>query len=378
MNEALCIEDLRLCARRKLPKTIFESMESGSWSEEALRRNRRDFVALALRQKVLQDISGLRTDTTILGTRSTLPFGIGPTGLHGLKHPRGELDTSLAAKQAGIPFCLSMMSTYSIEDVAQATRAPFWFQIFFLRDRGFVREVVARAAAARCTALFITVDLPMRGRRLTDIRNGMTVPPNFTAKNFLEFALKPRWALGAFRNRNRMFGNLQGHVAGLEDADEALKWSDTQYDPTVTWKDIEWIRGLWQGPLVLKGILDAGDAKTAVDVGAQGIVVSNHGGRQLDVAQSTISALPRIADAVGSSLEIMLDGGVRSGQDVLKALGRGARFCLLGRSALYGPAAGGQAGVGKAIDIVRSELVAAMAMTGVTAVEQIDAQVIAE
>jgi L-lactate dehydrogenase (cytochrome) len=272
--------------------------------------------------------------------------------------------------------CLSTMSTCSLEEVTAVAGAPIWFQLYFLKDRGFVRALLERAIAARCGALFLTVDLPARGRRLVDIRNGMTVPPRFTPGTFLEFAMKPSWALGMLRARRRVLGNLQGHVPGLEDARDILRWTDTQYDAAVTWKDIEWVRRLWPGPLVLKGVLDPADARSAMAAGAQAIVVSNHGGRQLDVAPSTISALPRIADAVGDDLELILDGGIRSGQDVLKALGSGARFCLLGRAYLYGLAAAGEAGVARAIGIIRSELAAAMALTGFTSVDAVDRGVI--
>jgi L-lactate dehydrogenase (cytochrome) len=372
----LSIEDLRLGAGRALPKTIFQSLQAGSWSEATLRRNTADMAAVMLKQRVLVDVSQPRLDTQVLGQAFSLPFGLGPTGMHGLFHRSAEFSPAHAAKEAGIPFCMSTMATRSLEEVIARTGSPIWLQLFMLRDRGFVKAFVERAVAAGCGALFVTVDLPARGKRLVDFRNGMTVPPQFTTKNFLEFAMKPAWALGALQMRKQVLGNLQGHVPGLDDADEVLKWTDTQYDDTVTWKDIDWVRKLWPGPLVLKGILDPDDARTAAAAGAQGIVVSNHGGRQLDVTRSTIAALPSIAQAVGGALEILLDGGVRSGQDVLKALALGASFCLLGRAYLYGLAADGRAGVASAIQIIRDELAATMALTGVTSIAEVGAHLI--
>jgi L-lactate dehydrogenase (cytochrome) len=290
----------------------------------------------------------------------------------------GEILACRAAQAAGIPFTLSTMSICSIEDVAQAVGKPFWFQLYVMKDRGFIRALIERAAAAKCSALVLTVDLQVLGQRHCDIRNGMTVPPQIKLANLIDIASKPAWALSILRGKRKTFGNLAGHVRGMENVNSLAQWTASQFDPTLSWKDVEWVRSIWSGRLILKGILDVEDAKTAARTGASALVVSNHGGRQLDGAPSSISALPKIVEAVGSQIEVMFDGGIRSGQDVLRALALGARSCMIGRSYIYGLGAGGEAGVAKAIEILAKELDVSMALTGTKSVRDIDRRVIAQ
>jgi L-lactate dehydrogenase (cytochrome) len=289
----------------------------------------------------------------------------------------GEILACRAAQAAGIPFCLSTMSICAIEDVAAAVERPFWFQLYVMKDRGFVRALIERAIAAKCSALVLTVDLQVLGQRHCDLRNGMTVPPEIKLGNVIDIATKPGWALSILRGKRKTFGNLAGHVRGMENVRSLAQWIAGQFDPALSWKDVEWIRGLWPGPLVLKGLLDVEDAKRAAKTGAAALVVSNHGGRQLDGAMSSISALPAIVDAVGSEVEIMFDGGIRSGQDIMRALALGARSCMIGRAYLYGLGAGGEAGVARAIEILRNELDVTMALTGTNSVKEIGRQVLA-
>jgi len=377
MKNMACIEDLRQTARRKVPIAFFEYVESGSYAEQTLGANRADLERITLRQRILVDVSRRSTNTTILGEPVSLPLALAPIGLCGMQHGDGEILACRAAQEAGIPFCLSTMSICSIEDVAAAVGKPFWFQLYVMKDRGFVRALVERAAAAKCSALVLTVDLQVLGQRHRDVRNGLTVPPELRIKNVIDIATKPAWALSILRGKRKTFGNLAGHIRGMEDVTSLSQWTSTQFDATLSWKDVEWIAGLWPGKLILKGILDVEDARTAVKSGAAALVVSNHGGRQLDGAPSSISALPPIADAVGSSIEILFDGGIRSGQDVMRALAVGARACLSGRAYIYGLGAAGQAGVAHAIEIIRKELDISMALTGVTSVADIDRRVIA-
>jgi L-lactate dehydrogenase (cytochrome) len=290
----------------------------------------------------------------------------------------GEILACRAAQSAGIPFTLSTMSICSIEDVAKATDRPFWFQLYVMRDRGFIKALIERAAAARCSALVLTVDLQVLGQRHCDIRNGMTVPPEIRIGNLVDIALKPTWALSILRGRRKTFGNLAGHARGMENVKSLAQWTNSQFDPALSWKDVEWVRSLWPGKLILKGILDVEDARTAAKTGAAALIVSNHGGRQLDGAPSSISALPRIAEAVGGDIEVLFDGGIRSGQDLARALALGARACMIGRSYIYGLGAYGQAGVTKAIELIGKELDVTMALTGTRRIEEIDRKVIAE
>jgi L-lactate dehydrogenase (cytochrome) len=359
-----------------VPRAFFEYADGGAYSEQTLRANRADLEAIKLRQRILVDVSARSTATTILGEPASLPLILAPVGLCGMQHGDGEILACRAAQAAGIPFTLSTMSICSIEDVAAAVDKPFWFQLYVMRDRGFIRELVARAAAARCSALVLTVDLQVLGQRHRDIKNGMTVPPQVRLGNLIDIATKPAWAWSVLRGKRKTFGNIAGHVRGMENVTVLSKWTAEQFDPTLSWKDVEWIKSLWPGKLILKGILDVEDARIAAKTGAAAIVVSNHGGRQLDGAASSIAMLPPIVDALGSELEIMFDGGIRSGQDVMRAIALGARSCMSGRAYIYGLGAGGEAGVARAIEIIRNELDISMALTGVTSIAEIDRRVI--
>jgi L-lactate dehydrogenase (cytochrome) len=377
MKTMTCIEDLRQAARRKVPRAFFEYADGGSYSEETLRANVVDLERIALRQRVMVDVADRSTSTKILGEPASMPLALAPIGLCGMQHGDGEILACRAAQAAGIPFCLSTMSICSIEDVAGAADKPFWFQLYVMKDRGFIRSLIERAAAAKCSALVLTVDLQILGQRHRDIRNGMTIPPELRLKNFFDIATKPAWALSVLRGKRKTFGNISGHIKGMESVNVLSQWISGQFDPSLNWKDIEWIAGLWPGKLILKGILDVDDARVAAKTGAAALVVSNHGGRQLDGAPSSISMLPKIADALGSDIEIMFDGGIRSGQDLFRALALGAKACLSGRAYIYGLGAGGQAGVTRAIEIIRNELDVTMALTGVKNIAQIDRRTIA-
>ncbi len=370
------IEDLRRIARRKIPRAIYDYVERGSYDELTLEANRADLDATRLRQRVLIDVSKLSLASTMLGEAVAMPVAIAPTGLAGLVHGDGEILAARAAQAAGVKYCLSTMSICSIEDVRGATKAPFWFQLYMFRDRGFSKTVIERARAAGCPALLVTVDLPMRGQRHADIKNGLTVPPRLTLRNAFDVARRPAWLAKVLLGRRKTFGNVEHYLKGRVGIEQAGAWSNQNFDRSLNWRDVEWVRALWPGKLVLKGVLDVEDARTAAAAGVDGLVVSNHGGRQLDGARSSIAALPAIADAVGDRLEVLFDGGIRSGQDVLKALGRGARGCLIGRAHLYGLAAGGEAGVRRALDIIRAELEVAMTLTGTRDVRAVTGEVI--
>ncbi len=372
------IEDLRQIARRRIPRAIYDYVERGSYDERTLASNRDDLNAIRLRQRVLIDVSEVSLGSTMLGEKVSMPIALAPTGLMGLVHGDGEMLAARAAEAAGTRFCQSTMSICTIEDVRSVVTQPFWFQLYVFRDRGFSESIIARARAANCSALFVTVDLPMRGQRHADLKNGLTVPPRLTARNALDIATKPGWALGVLLGRRKTFGNVEAYLTGRVGMTEAGAWSNRNFDRSLSWRDVEWLRGLWPGKLVLKGILDVEDAKTAASAGVDAIVVSNHGGRQLDGARSSIAALPEIASAVGDRLEVLFDGGIRSGLDVLKALGRGAHGCLIGRAYLYGLAANGEAGVRQALDILRAELEVAMTLTGTRDVRAVKGDVIAK
>ena len=378
MKDITCIEDLRRLAQRKVPKMFFDYGEAGSYAQETLRANRADMERIRLRQRVLINVGKRDTGTKILGEPAAAPLALGPIGLGGMMHGDGEILACRAAQAAGIPYTLSTMSVNSIEDVAGAVDKPFWFQLYVMRDRGFVRELIQRAAAAKCSALMLTVDLQVLGQRHVDVRNGLTVPPAMKIRNIIDIATKPAWAISILRGKRKTFGNLAGHVKGMENVNSLAQWTASQFDPTLSWKDVEWIKSLWPGKLFLKGILDVDDAKTAVKTGVDAISVSNHGGRQLDGAPSAISALPKVVDAVGSDIEVMFDGGVRSGQDMMRALALGARSCIVGRSYIYGLGAGGEAGVARAIEILRTELDVTMALCGVKSIKEIDHRVLAD
>jgi L-lactate dehydrogenase (cytochrome) len=368
MGTITCIDDLRAAARGRVPRAFFDFVEGGSYSEQTLLANRADFERIKLRQRVLVDVANRDTHVTIVGESASFPLGLAPIGLCGLQYADGEILACRAAQQAGIPFCLSTMSVCSIEDVAAAVSKPFWFQIFIMRDRGFIRSLVERAISAKCSALVVTLDLPVIGQRHRDIKNGMGMPPALRLGTVVDMATKPGWALGMARAKRRTLGNLAGHVGASRSLDSLSQWIAGQFNAPLSWKDIEWLAGIWPGKLILKGILDVEDARIAARSGAAALVVSNHGGRQLDGAPSSISMLPAIADAVGSSIEILFDGGIRSGQDIMRALALGARACLSGRAYIYGLGAGGQAGVQRAIEILRKELDVTMALTGATSI----------
>jgi L-lactate dehydrogenase (cytochrome) len=376
MKNVACIDDLRTIAKAKVPRAFFDYADSGSYNEQTLRANRADLEAIKLRQRVLVDVSERGLSTTVLGQKLSAPIILAPVGLLGMQHGDGEILAARAANDAGIPFTLSTMSIGSIEHVAEATRKPFWFQLYVIRDRGFSKALMDRAIAAKVDTLVLTVDLQVLGQRHRDVRNGLTVPPEFRFKNVIDIATKPAWAWSVLKGKSKTFGNISGHVPGMENVNSLSKWTQDQFDPALNWKDVEWIRKYWPGHLVIKGILDVDDAKTAVKMGADAIVVSNHGGRQLDGASSSIAMLPRVADAVGTDTEILFDGGIRTGADIVRAVALGARACLIGRSYVWGLGAGGQAGVAKAIDILKNELSVTMALTGIGKIADIDGRVI--
>jgi L-lactate dehydrogenase (cytochrome) len=376
MMNIACIEDLRALARRKVPKAFFEYVDGGSYNEETLRANRAELEPIKLRQRVMVDVSERSLATTIVGQKVSAPFALAPIGLCGMQYGDGEILSAQAAEEAQVPFILSTMSINSIEHVAEATKKPFWFQLYVIRDRGFSKDILSRAAKAGCNALVLTVDLQVLGQRHRDIRNGMTVPPQIRLKNIVDMATKPGWVFSILKGKSKTFGNLAGHVKGMDDVTSLAQWTNSQFDPALNWKDVDWIKKIWPGKLIIKGILDVEDAKTAVKLGADAIVVSNHGGRQLDGAQSSISALPAIAQAVGSETEVLFDGGIRTGSDMLRALALGAHACLIGRAYIYGLGAGGKAGVAKAIDILKKELSVAMALTGTTRIGDIGPHVL--
>ena len=378
MKHITCIEDLRLLHKRRVPKAFFDYADRGSYAEETLRANRDDLQKIKFRQRILVDVSKRDLSTTILGEPSSMPLILAPVGLLGMQHGDGEIHACRAAQAAGIPFTQSTMSICSIEDIAGSVEKPFWFQLYVMKDRGFIKALVERAIAAKCTALCLTVDLQVIGQRHQDIKNGMSVPPEWSLSKLFDFATKPAWVQGVLQGKRRTFGNIAGHVKNTEDLTKLSAWTASQFDTSLNWKDVDWIRSIWPGKLIIKGIHDIEDAKLAVETGAQAMVVSNHGGRQLDGAPSSIHVLPGIADAVGDKIEIMFDGGIRSGQDVMRALALGAKSCMIGRAYAHGLSAGGQAGVAKAIDIIRNELLTTMGLCGVNTVAEIDRKVLAD
>jgi L-lactate dehydrogenase (cytochrome) len=371
-----CIDDFQALARRRIPRAIYDYANGGAYDELTLRRNRTALDALEFRQRVMIDLSKRSLATTVLGVPWSMPVAIAPTGLTGLFHRDGEICGARAAAAAGVPFALSTMSICSIEDVAGATNQPFWFQLYMMRDRGFNEELIARAAAAKCSALILTLDLTVQGVRRRDVKSGLTVPPRLTLQNMLDMASRPRWALGMLRGKRRHFGNLEARMRDTGGLLTLSQWIGTQFDASITWKEIDWVRARWPGKLIVKGVLDAEDARLACDAGVDALVVSNHGGRQLDGAPATITVLPEVVAAVAGRTEVLFDGGVRCGQDVLKALALGARACLIGKSFLYALAAMGEPGVCKALDILRSELDVSMALAGCTDVQKISSDIL--
>jgi len=377
MKHITCIEDLRQLHKRRVPKAFFDYADRGSYAEETLHANRDDLKQIKLRQRILVDVSKRDMKTTILGEPSALPLVLAPVGLLGMQHGDGEIHACRAAQAAGIPFTQSTMSICSIEDIAAAVDKPFWFQLYVMKDRGFIKALIERAIAAKCSALVLTVDLQVIGQRHQDIKNGMTVPPEWSLSKLFDFATKPAWVSGVLRGKRRTFGNLAGHLKISDDITSLSTWINSQFDTTLNWKDVDWIRSIWPGKLVLKGILDVEDAEIAVKSGAQALVVSNHGGRQLDGAPSSIEVLPEIVDAVGSQMEILFDGGIRSGQDVMRALALGAKSCMIGRAYVYGLGAAGQQGVEKAISVIAKELETTMGLCGINTIAEIDDKVLA-
>jgi L-lactate dehydrogenase (cytochrome) len=364
----LSIDDLRTAAKRRVPRAIFDYADGGSYDERTLRANAADLDKLTFRQRVMVDVSAVSLAATVLGGPVSMPLAIAPTGLAGLFHADGEILGARAAAAFGIPFCLSTMSICSIEDVRAATKQPFWFQQYPMRDRGFNQELIDRAIAAQCSALVLTLDLQVLGERRRDPRNGLSIPPRLTLRNAWEVATKPVWAMKVLFGKRRTFGNLIGRLQGAGGLLHLAEWTQSQFDASANWRDVEWVRSRWPGKLILKGVLDAEDAQLALAAGADAVVVSNHGGRQLDGAPSSISVLPEIVAAIDGRCEVLFDGGIRSGQDIAKALALGARACLIGKSFLFALAAAGEAGVTKALEILRNELKVTLALTGTTSV----------
>jgi len=370
------IEDLRVLAQKRVPRMFYDYADSGAWTESTYRANESDFQKIKLRQRVAVNMEGRSTATTMIGQKVHMPVAIAPTGLTGMQHADGEILAARAAKQFGIPFTLSTMSICSIEDVAQHAGEGFWFQLYVMKDRGFIERLIDRAKAAHCSALVLTLDLQILGQRHKDIKNGLSAPPKLTLRNLINIASKPRWALGMLGTQRRQFGNIVGHVSGVADMSSLSEWTASQFDPALNWGDVEWIKQRWGGKLIVKGIQDVQDARLAVQSGADALIVSNHGGRQLDGAQSSIEALPAIVDAVGRHIEVHMDGGIRSGQDVLKAVALGAKGTYIGRAMLYGLGAMGQAGVTRALQIIHKELDITMAFCGRTDIGQVDREIL--
>ena len=372
MTVITTIEDLRQLARKRVPRMFYDYADSGSWTESTYRANESDFQQIKLRQRVAVNMENRSLATTMVGQQVKMPIAIAPVGLTGMQHADGEIHAARAAEKFGIPFTLSTMSICSIEDIATHTKAPFWFQLYMMRDRDAMVRMIERARAARCSALVLTLDLQVIGQRHKDLKNGLTAPPRPTLANIVNLMMKPRWCLGMAGTKRRSFGNLVGHVKDVSDMNSLAAWTNEQFDPRLSWPDVEWVKKQWGGKLILKGIMDVEDARLAADSGADAIVVSNHGGRQLDGAPSSIAALPAIVAEVGSKLEVHMDGGIRSGQDVLKAWALGARGTYIGRAMAYGLGAMGEAGVHKALQILHKELDVTMAFCGRTNIKQVD------
>ena len=364
MSVITTVEELQQIAKRRVPKMFYDYADSGSWTETTYQKNESDFQRIKFRQRVAVDMSNRTTKTDMIGQTVAMPTALAPTGLTGMQHANGEILAAQAAEEFGIPFTLSTMSICSIEDVADNSSQPFWFQLYVMRDHDFSKRLVQRAKAAGCNALMLTLDLQILGQRHKDLKNGLTAPPKLTIKNIINMATKPRWCMGMLGTSRRTFGNIHGHVEGVTDMSSLGSWTSEQFDLTLDWDDVKRIKDWWGGKLIIKGILDAEDAKLAVKSGADALVVSNHGGRQLDGADSSIALLPEIVAAVGDDIEVWMDGGIRSGQDMLKAVALGAQGTLLGRAFLYGLGAGGKQGVTKALEIIHKELDMTMALCG--------------
>jgi len=376
MRVITCVEDLRRLAEKRVPRMFYDYADTGSWSETTYRDNERDFRDIRFRQRVAIDVDKRSVASKMIGMDVTMPVALAPTGLTGMQRADGEILAARAAEKFGVPFTLSTMSICSIEDVAENTTKPFWFQLYVMRDRGFIERLIERARAARCSALMLTLDLQILAQRHKDLINGLSTPPKPTLGNILDLFTKPAWCWHMLNTHRRQFGNIVGHVTGVADMTSLAEWTKSQFDPTLCWSDVEWVKKKWGGKLILKGVMDVEDARVAADCGADALIVSNHGGRQLDGAQSSIRALPAIADAVGSRMEVWMDGGIRSGQDVLKAIALGAKGTLIGRAFLYGLGAMGEEGVTKCLDIIRAELDVSMALCGKASLRECDRSIL--
>jgi L-lactate dehydrogenase (cytochrome) len=376
MEVITCVEDLRRLAVKRVPRMFYDYADAGSWTESTYRANESDFRRVEFRQRVAVNIETRSVAAKMIGIDVAMPVALAPVGLIGMQHADGEILAARAAEKFGVPFTLSTMSICSIEDVAANTAKPFWFQLYVIRDRNFVERLIDRAKAAGCSALMLTLDLQILGQRHKDLKNGMSAPPKPTLANILNLMTKPRWGLGMLGTRRRTFGNIVGHAKGVGDLSSLSAWTTEQFDPRLSWGDVEWIKKRWGGKLILKGIMDVEDARLAADSGADALIVSNHGGRQLDGAPSSIRALPAIVDAVGSRIEVWMDGGIRTGQDVLKATALGARGTLIGRAFVYGLGALGEAGVTQCLEIIRKELDLTMAFCGHTDIRKVDRKIL--
>ena len=376
LSKITTVEDLRVIAKRRVPRMFYDYADSGAWTEGTYRANEADFQKIKLRQRVAVDMAGRSLATTMVGQDVAMPVALAPTGLTGMQHADGEMLAAKAASDFGVPFTLSTMSICSIEDVARFTQKPFWFQLYVMRDREFIENLIDRARAANCSALVLTLDLQIMGQRHKDIKNGLSAPPKPTLANLINLATKPRWCMNMLGTPRRTFGNIVGHAKSVTDLSSLSSWTAEQFDPRLSWDDVEWIKKRWGGKLIIKGILDAEDARMAAQTGADALIVSNHGGRQLDGALSSISVLPSVVEAAGSNIEIWLDGGIRSGQDVLKAVALGARGTMIGRAFLYGLGAYGQDGVRRVLEILYKEMDVTMALCGRKNVAQVDRSIL--
>jgi L-lactate dehydrogenase (cytochrome) len=370
------IEDLRILAQKRVPRMFYDYADAGSWTESTYRANSDDFQKIKFRQRVAVNLENRTTRSTMIGEEVAMPVALAPTGFTGMQHADGEILAARAAEKFGVPFTLSTMSICSIEDIAAHTTRPFWFQLYVMRDREFIHRLIERARAARCSALVLTLDLQVLGQRHKDIRNGLSAPPKLTLRNMLNLATKPRWCMGMLGTKRRQFGNIVGHASSVSDLSSLSAWTSQQFDPALSWADVEWIKQRWGGKLIIKGIMDAEDARLAADSGADALIVSNHGGRQLDGAPSSIAALPGIVEAVGKRIEVHMDGGIRSGQNVIRALALGAKGVYIGRPFLYGLGAMGEAGVARCLEIIRNELDLTMAFCGLRDVRQVDRNIL--
>jgi len=370
------IEDLRVLAQKRVPRMFYDYADAGSWTESTYRANSSDFAPMKFRQRVAVNMENRTLKTTMVGQEVHMPVAIAPTGLTGMQHADGEILAARAAEKFGVPFTLSTMSICSIEDIAAHTSKPFWFQLYVMKDRPFIERLIERAKVAKCSALVLTLDLQILGQRHKDLKNGLSAPPKLTVANIINMMTKPRWCMGMLGTKRRSFGNIVGHASDVSDMSSLSSWTSQQFDLALSWKDVEWIKRCWGGKLIIKGIMDAEDARLAVASGADAIIVSNHGGRQLDGALSSIAALPSIVEAVGDQIEVHMDGGIRSGQDVIKALALGAKGTYIGRSFLYGLGAMGEEGVTKCLKIIENELDLTMAFCGLTDVKKVDKNIL--